>query len=774
MLFALPARAQTLSDSYYMAHPQDEPDELRHDLSRYEEPLRGGLAVGASVDGLLEELVRYGLGGVEYRWRGIENSRLSERTLLAGIDLHSPLERYADYNITYLLGRIPAFRNHTSYASTTADGHLRSASYDARIYPQSVQNRLRVQSSMRNYRLGVGYSCVGSVAHSPWSYSLAVGGRWGRDAIVEGVFTEQEYLWLGAERSFRGPEEQTHRLMVALMCMPSLRSSRSWNVQETYDLTGNNYYNSYWGPQGDKVRSARTRKEVVPSLLATYDIENGRGERLGEVSLLARVGRKSRSSLEWDQATTPIPDYYAYLPSGYADGLLADMATALWRSGNEQYTQIDWNNLHHINSLSERGAVYALMDELSDIASVEVAGSVPLSTSATVGFEVGALGAHNYNVAADMLSATSLAEGIERYDYSTSLLYFGPKANADWSGDYGTLSVGGSLRWQVLHYTNHYGSTPSGPQTTLSGAEMRLKSLWAKSLSVGSVGAVLNFAQLLPHYTLSLATPKVGALRNPYATPHRSLGGQVSWSGSVDSSLQLSAVAYGLWQGGESDVVLFWNDLVDEYCALMAGGMQSLAVGVELSARYDAPLGIGVEGVLSLGECRYVADAQADIVAYDTASTIASATTLHLAGQHCGPTPRVVAIVGVDYRTERGWLVGIEGSLAAGRSVAPGLFYNSDYLLNKNISPEHRTALTAQEDLGTAFNMDVFAYRRFGRLGVSLSVRNLLGGDTIYSAYRPSRVAVSESDYAISYSPHATRYLYAYPTHLYISVSYDF
>lgn len=82
--------------------------------------------------------------------------------------------------------------------------------------------------------------------------------------------------------------------------------------------------------------------------------------------------------------------------------------------------------------------------------------------------------------------------------------------------------------------------------------------------------------------------------------------------------------------------------------------------------------------------------------------------------------------------------------------------------------------LTEQPSLGTAPNLSATIYRRVGRVGVSLSVRNLLGGCVKYDGYQPSRLFVTEKEYALGYEAHPSKFQYSYPRNTTITISYDF
>lgn len=776
----VPAQAQQLSNKYYEENPQSLFEELLDfaaDTTLYYRTY--------SHQPIFERLTRYGFSHVAFDRRGEMSD--SEVVRLGAHNITSPLEEWTDYNLLSVLRRAPMSGGYDLYTSPTPYGaDLRSEWFTPHPSLVKSASRLKVQYAERNYRLGVNYSAVGRL-NEQWRYSLAVGVRGGRDAHIEGLFSREAYVWLAAESDIG--EWQTPygdikgRLMVAFVLAPLERAMRSWNTDETFELTANRHYNSSWGYQQGKVRSARVRRELVPMLYGAYSLENQLGIVGATLSAMVRGGRKSRSALDWNNAASPLPDWYGYLPSGYDDPELAAEAEKVWRRGDVDYTQIGWDRLYDINRRSERGAVYALMEDREELFSAEVSLTAGEGGRRVVGGEVVdveglsggvTLGYHSrrlHDEFSDLLGAQFASEGFDRVDYAVER--YGVEIDEAWSssGNYGSVAVCGSLGSHTLKFANPLTNSRLRLRNQSSAA---LKATWQYRFGTqGDVSAALYGSLRSPHYSEFVAAPEEQAVLNPYARAEENYGVEIGgeWrKGRVRTSASLWANI----THNECRVEHFWNDIDGVYSALMAGGMKSLRAGVEIDAGWYVSSQWSVEGALSIGSWKWTDDAVADIVTTSTAEVLAEHTTLRLKGVRSSSSPSLLVAVKTTWRPANGWSVSLEADIAARRWVEPSLFFCSDYLLVRDLSPEERAAFTTQPSLGVAPNFSLMLYHRVGRVGVSLSVRNLLNNVAKYDSYQPSRMRITDKEYAQAYAPHPTKSQYTYPRHTYITVSYDF
>lgn len=782
LLTALTMQAQNLSDKYYEENPQGLFDELFEvgDTLLYYRP--------SSRMSTYDRFSRFSFRYIAGSPRGEHYSRESVR--LGTLSLTSPLDEWCDYGLLAALRRVPMKSGYEAYTDgAMVEADLRSEWFAPSPSLVEEGHNVRLYYAERNYRLGAHYSSVGAL-NKEWRYSLAVGGRSGRDARVEGVFAREGYLWLAAERGHTSESiygDMHHRMLVAMVVAPRMRSMRSWNTEECFDLVSNRLYNSSWGYQQGRVRSARVRRDVVPTLYGSYSLEDEYGIVGGSISAMVSGGHRSSSGLDWSEAMSPLPDYRGYLPSGYDDPELALEAERVWLSGDSRYTQIDWNKLYTINALSQRGGVYALMEDCTDLFSAQInisggeggrrigdGGDVVVAEGLSSGLTLGYHSQRLYNRPADLLGASALAEGYDLYDYSLAHLGAQLYQNYYTSGDYGALAVSALLGTSQILYRERRQVEWPAERRLRDLNEARVKLAWNYHLGPqAKLAAVFHYHLRTPHHSNLLASPEEAVVVNPYARGEHNVGADVRGEWRI-RRWKLAASLYASYTAGESRVEQFWNDLSDDYVALMAGGLDALRVGVELEARWYISHSWSVEGVLGIGSHSYTSNGVADIVRTATGESLVEATRLATKGTSTDSTPQVMAAVKATWRGARGWSLSVEGDVAGGRIVPSSLLYTSDYLLRRGLSPEEREAFVAGRNLGVAPNVSAMVMRRMGSVNVSLAVRNVLNSSYIYGAFRPSRVEVVESDHTLMHSPHGDKLQYGYPRNIYITIGYDF
>ncbi len=756
--------AQQLSDSYYKENPSWIDAELwaQDDNYSFLEP-RGEFSP-------YEKFSLYGFSFVDYSYRSGEE--LSAR--LGNIEILNPLSAYPDYNLLTLLRRVPSSRELRGVHSHTLRGaEGRVEIFDTSPSGMSPTSNIKTQFSTRTYLFGAGYSVIG-VTTRGLNYSLAVGGRWGRDAHIDGIFSEEEYLWLSGEKVWGDQNDRRQSVQLALMVAPTIRSQRSWNTEEIFTLSGDDHYNSYWGWQEGKVRSSRVRRECLPALYAAWNIDDSYILSNINISALIRGGRRSRSTLDWEEAPSPMADYYAYLPSGAKDPEVGLLAGEVWHNGDERYTQINWQSLYLSNSLSADGAHYALMQEREDVLSGVVDASAALLglEGGRVGLTLTALGSHNYNTPTDLLGADKLIDGFDLYDYSLRHLSWKLYCSLHRAHEWGTLSAGVEFGEEGLRYRG----THTARKADRGSLVVRSRVAWSRDMTERlTIGTTVRYDHLAPLWSDAMGSAEGALSINPYAEGINRFGGELWGSLKIGSKATIGGSIYGRAEMGASSVEHFWNDLTDEYCALMAGGLARVAVGVELSAEVDITRTISLAGHCSVGVAQFAKNGVGDIVTYEEGRMVAEGVVLHTRGIGYSATPTLASALSARYMTPRGWLLGAEWAFVAGRRLEPSLLLHSDYILTRNLTPEEHSTCVAQEDLGNAHSLGCFIWRKFGALSLSLSVRNLLNDTSAYSAgYQPSRLTIVESNTKISHSPHSARFQHIYPRWANITIGYEF
>jgi hypothetical protein len=78
-----------------------------------------------------------------------------------------------------------------------------------------------------------------------WAYTVSMSRRWAKEGYVEGTYMDALSYFAAVERKIN----QKHSITFIGFGAPTVQGRQGLAVQEAYDLTGNPYYNPFWGYQ---------------------------------------------------------------------------------------------------------------------------------------------------------------------------------------------------------------------------------------------------------------------------------------------------------------------------------------------------------------------------------------------------------------------------------------------------------------------------------------------------------------------------------------------
>lgn len=666
-----------------------------------------------------------------------------------------------------------------------------------------------VRGSNRNYRLGARFLARGALG-ARWRGAVAVDGRFGRDMLVEGVFTEELTTALRAER--RGAAGSRLALMAVLP--RSVRGTRFSSVDEAFALTGNRLYNPAWGYQNGRVRNARVRRETVPLVLAVYGRPLGAATRLS-ATLAVEAGVTKYSALGWYDARTPMPDNYRYLPSHTGD----EANGHAWRTADPRYTQIDWDGMIAANRAAADGAArYALEDRVERICDVRLRldFTTSLGAHATLGYGLSLRhdGRRSYKQMRDLLGGDRLVD-IDYYLVDDDT--YGNRFQNDLRHPYRTVRTGDRFGYDYrltcrradLHVAFAWQSDRLRVDLGLvtGSASIRRRGFYEKELFPGdrsygpSRAVVFNTygARLLAGWSFSprsyLEAAVAAGAEPPRAVDlfyqplynnrtvddpraERSYAAQLSYRLSFAAGT-LQARAYVGWQMDGTETRRYFDDMAGLYCDLAVEGVGIRRAGIELAADIRLSYRWGLTLLASAARSRHIRDPRITVLSDADNTAVDTRAVSHMRGLVPGLEPQRTAAAEVRYFGAKGWGGRCSAGYAGGRRVEPMPLRRTERIaLQGSASPEAFDAFTHQERLRDAFTVDCSLFRtfRFGRsqLTASLIVRNLTGSQAVYAAYESLRVRTIPSGDASVWMPHPTRMTYAYPRSFYLSVSYRF
>lgn len=675
-------------------------------------------------------------------------------------------------------------------------------------YPQASRYAA-VSFTDRNYLAGARLSVAQPLGRG-WSGTAALDARTGRDMHVDGVFTNALTASLRAVKRFG----EDHQLSLTLIVPPSLRGTRLSSTEEAFQLTGDRLYNPAWGFQNGKVRNSRVRREFVPLVVVGYRVPVSRSTSLA-AGLGAEYGVRKYSALGWYDARTPMPDNYRYLPS-YTGDRETEQA---WRSNDTRYTQIDWNEMIARNRMTAGHAVHALEERAERLRNLNLnvlfTTAIDARLTLRYGLVCGLAQSRNYKQMRDLLGGGYITDidqylvdddtysnllqndlrhpgrTIRRgdrfgYDYALTTRRADARLHAEYRSDRLRADLALSLGAATMYRRGYYekelfpGAHSFGRSRRVRFTPYMLKATagWSFSprsyleASAAAEAALPAAADLFyqPQYNNRVIDDPV--LQRRYAV-------EINYNQTGETlTLRLSAYACATFDGVETR--RYYDNMAGVFCDMAATGIGRMAFGAEAAADVRLSYRWRLSLAASAGRYKFIRNPRITVISDVDNSVVDARAESHLKECVPGGAPQLTASAELSYFGPKGWGFKTSAGYAGARYVEPSFVRRTERIARQGgLTQQMFDAFTRQERLGDAFTLDAALFKTFwfdhSRLTASLILRNLLGdSDTVYSAYESQRVRRIRSGDTLYYTPHATRYTYAYPRSFYLTVSYRF
>ncbi len=680
-----------------------------------------------------------------------------------------------------------------------------------RVEPFNI-SRVKLYCATENFLYGARTEYSRSFSKG-FSVAFSVDYRGGRDSSIESVFSNS----LRPEFQLQGLFGDGSLLRVTLKMPFVERALRSSASQEAITLTGDNLYNPSWGLYDGEVRNARVSRYGVSSLDLRYERGVGGGTKM-LVDLGSEYGRRMVSQIGWYDAYNPLPDHYQKMPS-YLSGDSRDVVEQLWRSGDEEYTQIAWDRLCEMNQYSEGGeACYIVEDKVTRVANLgatvlfesELEGGVRIRYGGDLGFEAD----RSFKEVNDLLGAAyhldqdqyigdyahvgnamqndlrnpnrQVREG-ERfgYDYTSRTLSLAALAGVEYRKGRVLATLSGRFGERQLMREGHYEKERFAGE--LSYGRSQRVTLSSSSVDLGVQYDFGNGQQLklsgglanlpLRHEDLFLQvecanrviddpkSQRIGNLELGYYFTNR--------------DLSLRAELFYLTSRNRVEVWGGYDDQSSNYSNIVVSGIGSRSYGAELSGKYRVSRKTTFDVTLSMGDYTY--DTIPTVRLYDDTdmSLISESSSVATDGCKVGNLPQVTVAAGANFNLSKGIYLSLYGSYSTGRYIEPSFVRRTERLLAAAGSSELAQEMVDQQSLGSVTDLSVTLSKIFymshgGRLTLYASVQNLLGeSDRVEYCSESSRLVRGSGTYSTgSYYLKPDSYRYGVGRTLYFSCSY--
>lgn len=305
------------------------------------------------------------LTGFSFSIRRFRMKGLSNRYFSQSIN-EMAMNQLSDGNIPWSnWGGLNEVTSNNQYAAGLKDNEYQFGALGNSVFMQLNASKLFQQTtfalnlSNRNYHQRIAFTKVWSENKKGWSVATSVAFKQGIGGqLIANEFKGFSYF-LSIDKRLNN-----HLISLVLFGNRQMNTRTAAITQEMVDIAGTKLYQPSWGFQSNKIRNANWQFNHHPMLLLSHEFNLH--EKIKQVSsLIINSGEKYTTALDWYNAADPRPDYYRYLPSFFADSLIAQNVLSQIQF-NPTQLQINWDKLYWINqnSTSDKRARYLLEDRV--------------------------------------------------------------------------------------------------------------------------------------------------------------------------------------------------------------------------------------------------------------------------------------------------------------------------------------------------------------------------------------------------------------------------
>ncbi|MBS2098910.1 TonB-dependent receptor [Carboxylicivirga linearis] len=620
--------------------------------------------------------------------------------------------------------------------------------------------KLVYSSSNRSYRNRAMVTASTGLMENDWALTVSASRRWSEEGYKEATFYDANSFFISAEKIFN----QKHRINFTALTAMYERGVGGGAMQEVYDLVDDNYYNPYWGYQNGEKRNSRVRSGNKPLFTLQHTWTPTPSTKVKSTAGYW-FGKGGYTSLNWNNAKDPRPDYYRYLPSYYTNSADQERIAEMWRT-DPTVRQIDWDALYRANrnngyftvenanggteSYSGNRSFYIVEDRRNDISQFQFNTNLEHSFNdnwkINSGLNVDIYTGDVFNVVDDLLGG----------DYWLDIDQF---AERDFPNDDNIIQNDLNNPNRIVKegdiYSHHYKphintyniwlmTQYTGTQYSVYfGGHYKYNEFWREGLMRKGLFPDNSFGdsekQQFHTYGLKLGgeyrftgrhivkanasySTQPPVFRNAYVSPrtrhdivpnlkeetHMSVDGGYFYS---SPNLTMRATGYFTRINDQVKNMNFYHEELRSFVNYSMYDIDKQYMGFEFGAEYKLTNTITVNAVASLGEYTYQSNPGV-IITQDNSREILETSTVYSQGFKISGTPQHAYSAGIKYNSPRYWWAGVTAS-----------YFDQIYM---DYNPIPRTSYlywSTPEQLDAAYTIDAFAGKswRFNGYYISLS-----------------------------------------------------
>jgi len=679
-------------------------------------------------------------------------------------------------------------------------------------------------STNRSYRNRVMFTHATGLMENGWAVTVSGSHRWAEEGYVEGTNYDAYAYFLSLEKQLN----DKHSINLTAFGAPTTRASQGGSTQEVYDLTGNNYYNPYWGWQDGEKRNSRIKNYHKPmAILTDYWTINNKTSL--ETSASYSFGTYGSTALNWYNASDPRPDYYRYLPSYFDENPVAAQVRADEFANGER--QLDWNQLYQTNyngftTIEDANGIegntqdglkseYIIEDRRNDeqqyvfntVLSHEINDNIKINS----GFVFRHFTGHSYKLVDDLLGGDFIVD-IDKY--AERDLGGGEVAQSDIRTPNRVVGVGDVFGYDYnsnIRYTELWAQAKFNYNKIdfVLAAQGAYTGFWrtgnmqngkfpnnslgdSETVTFIDYGAKANVVYKLSgkHYFRANAAyiTKAPNFNDAYVSLRTrdqlisNLTSEVIYSvdaGYVLRTAKVKAtfdVFYTKFEN-QSWIRSFYHDGYRAFVNYAMTGIDKVHQGMELGLEAAVTSTITVTAAGSVGYYRWDSNPTVDISIDNSSEVLAQGETVYAENFLVSGTPQSVGSVGVKYRSPKYWFAGVNFNYLQDRFLSFNPVRRTSEAI-EFLDPEDQQYqdIVFQEELPSGYTADLFIGKswRINRkyyINLSLNVSNILDNqDLITGGYEQLRFDERDRDV----EKYAPKYFYGYGRSYFLNASFRF
>lgn len=752
-----------------------------------------GESEAQDVSGLLQSskdvftnIAGFNFSAARYRVRGYDSENFT--VSMNGVTLNNPEGGRAIWAFWGGLNDIT--RSQESKAGIAASsfnfaGIGGYSNIDARASTIRKGTKVSYAAANRSYRNRLMVTHSTGMMSNGFAIAVSASKRWSEEGYVDGTFYNGASYFLSVEKKIN----KKHTIGLVGYGAPTIQGKRSISIQETYDLTGDNYYNSYWGYQNGEKRNSRIRSNHKPRVMLNHYFNLNEKTKINS-SAYYSFGSGGNTRLNWYSAADPRPDYYRNLPSYYsanpAEQNLYDSQTALWEANDPGTVQLDFDqmffantkNLYTLNNvdgidgndLTGNRAKYIIEDARNDISNLGFNSVFTHKKSEnlliTGGLTIDMYKSNNYKVVDDLLGAdfwVDVDQFAERdfadasaaqadvnnpnrivkegdrfgYDYDININTYkafgqaeGTSKKIDW---FTAISLSQTAYWRTGNYKNGL-----FPENSLGDSEKQ--SFFNYGVKAGATYKITgrhliqaNAANLTraPFSRTAFVSPRTRDQVVPNLKSEKVLSGDINYlirypKVKARATLYRTTVKDKTWSRS------FYHDELNTFVNYMMTGVDQVFTGIELGAEVNVISTVTVSGAFATGQFLYDSRPIANINQDNSTEALATNKLIYFKNYRIGGIPQTAASIGITYRSPKYWFTGVNFNYFADIYLDANPDRRTEEAIAKYVSTDPQAIeIVDQTKLDNDYSINLFAGKSWRiknkyYIRLNVNVNNLL------------------------------------------------